>query len=523
MCVLLSTCGSRAAELVAAARTSVAMTNHAVVIVGGGPTGLMLAGELALAAVDVAVVERRAGQDLIGSRAGGLHSRSIEVLDQRGIADRFLSQGRVAQVAQFSGIPLDISDFPARHNYGLGLWQKHIERILAGWVHELRVPIYYGSGVTGFVQDDTGVDVQLSDGQVLRAEYLVGCDGGRSLIRKAAGIEFPGWDPTTSNLIADVEMTDEPELGIHRDAFGIHAFGRVEYEIRDGEVVYKDTGPIGVMVTEEHVGPTTEPTLRDLSEALIAVCGTDYGIHSPTWISRFTDMTRQAAAYRDRRVLLAGDAAHVHAPDGGQGLNTGVQDAVNLGWKLAQVVHRTSPESLLDTYHAERHPVAARVLRNTMACVALRRPDDRTKALRDTMAELLGMDEPRRRFAAMMSGLDIHYDLGAGHPLLGCRMLDLDLITANGPLRVFNLLHDARPVLLNLGEPGGLDITPWADRVKLIDARYVGTWELPAVGAVTAPNAVLIRPDGYVAWVGDLTQLGLAGALTTWFGPPAAA
>jgi 2-polyprenyl-6-methoxyphenol hydroxylase-like FAD-dependent oxidoreductase len=523
MCVLLSTCGSRAAELVAAARTSVAMTNHAVVIVGGGPTGLMLAGELALAAVDVAVVERRAGQDLIGSRAGGLHSRTIEILDQRGIADRFLSQGRVAQVAQFSGIPLDISDFPARHNYGLGLWQKHIERILAGWVHELRVPIYYGSEATGFVQDDIGVDVQLSDGQVLRAEYLVGCDGGRSLIRKAAGIEFPGWDPTTSNLIAEVEMTDEPELGIHRDAFGIHAFGRVEYEIRDGEVVYKDTGPIGVMVTEEHVGPTTEPTLRDLSEALIAVCGTDYGIHSPTWISRFTDMTRQAAAYRDRRVLLAGDAAHVHAPDGGQGLNTGVQDAVNLGWKLAQVVHRTSPESLLDTYHAERHPVAARVLRNTMACVALRRPDDRTKALRDTMAELLGMDEPRRRFAAMMSGLDIHYDLGAGHPLLGCRMLDLDLITVNGPLRVFNLLHDARPVLLNLGEPGGLDITPWADRVKLIDARYVGTWELPAVGAVTAPNAVLIRPDGYVAWVGDLTQQGLAGALTTWFGPPAAA
>jgi 3-(3-hydroxy-phenyl)propionate hydroxylase len=488
------------------------MTNHAVVIVGGGPTGLMLAGELALAAVDVAVVERRAGQDLIGSRAGGLHSRTIEVLDQRGIADRFLSQGQVAQVAKFSGIPLDISDFPTRHNYGLGLWQKHIERILAGWVHELRVPIYYGSEVTGFVQDDTGVDVQLSDGQVLRAEYLLGCDGGRSLIRKAAGIEFPGWDATTSSLIAEVEMAGEPAWGIRRDALGVHSLSRLE-----------DGGPVRVMVTEQHPGATSEPTLRDLCEALIAIYGTDYGIHSPTWISRFTDMTRQAAAYRDRRVLLAGDAAHVHAPDGGQGLNTGVQDALNLGWKLAQVVHRTSPESLLDTYHAERHPVAARVLRNTMACVALRRPDDRTKALRDTMAELLGMDEPRRRFAAMMSGLDIHYDLGAGHPLLGCRMPDLDLITANGPLRVFNLLHDAQPVLLNLGEPGGLDITPWADRVKLIDARYVGTWELPAVGAVTAPNAVLIRPDGYVAWVGDLTQLGLAGALTTWFGPPAAA
>jgi hypothetical protein len=197
-----------------------------------------------------------------------------------------------------------------------------------------------------------------------------------------------------------------------------------------------------------------------------------------------------------------------------------VQDAVNLGWKLAQVVRRTSPESLLDTYHAERHPVAARMLRNTMASVALRRPDDRTKAARDTTAELLGMDEPRRRFAAMMSGLDIHYDLGEGHPLLGRRMPDLDLVTANGPLRVFTLLHDARPVLLNLGEPGGLDITPWADRVQLIDTAYVGRWELPAIGAVTAPTAALVRPDGFVAWVGDLTQLGLADALTTWFGPP---
>jgi FAD binding domain len=276
-------------------------------------------------------------------------------------------------------------------------------------------------------------------------------------------------------------------------------------------------------VTEEHVGPTTEPTLRDLSEALIAVWGTDYGVHSPIWISRFTDMARQAAAYRDRRVLLAGDAAHVHNPVGGQGLNTGVQDAVNLGWKLAQVVKETSPDSLLDTYHAERHPVAARVLRNTLAQVALFRQDDRAKALRDTIAELLSMDEPRRRFAAMMSGLDIHYDLGEGHPLLGRRMPDLDLVTANGPLRAFTLLHDARPVLLNLGEPGGFDITPWADRVRLIYAKYVGTWELPALGAVTAPAAVLIRPDGYVAWVGDRTQLGLTDALTTWFGPPTAA
>ena len=484
---------------------------------------MMLAAELALAGVDGAIVERRASRDLAGSRAGGLHSRTIEVLDQRGIADRFLSQGQVAQAAGFSAISLDLGDFPTRHPYVLGLWQNHIERILADWVDELGVPVYRGREVMGFEQDDTGVDVELSDRESLRAEYLVGCDGGRSLIRKAAGIGFPGWDATTSSLIAEVEMTEEPELGIRRDEKGTHGLGRLEYEIRDGEVVYMDGGPIRVMVTEAHVGPRTEPTLRDLSEALIAVYGTDYGIHSPTWISRFTDMTRQAAAYRERRVLLAGDAAHVHSPAGGQGLNTGVQDALNLGWKLAQVVNQTSPDGLLDTYHAERHPVAARVLRNTMAQTALLRPDARIEALRDTISELLSMDEPRKRFAAMLSGLDIHYDLGEGHPLLGRRMPDLDLVTADRPLRVFELLHAARPVLLNLDEPGGIDIAPWADRVRLIDAEYAGVWELPVLGTVTAPTAVLIRPDGYVAWVGDRTQLGLPEALTTWFGPPTAA
>ncbi len=497
------------------------MTEHAVVVAGGGPTGLMLAGELALAGVDVAIVERRAGQDLPGTRAGGLHSRTIEVLDQRGIADRFLAEGQVAQVAGFASVRLDISDFPTRHPYGLGLWQNHIERILADWVGELEVPIHYGIEVTGFAQDDTGVDVELSDGRSLRAAYLVGCDGGRSLVRKEAGIEFPGWDPTTSSLIAEVEMTEEPETGIRRTPSGMHALGKVEYEIKDGEVIYAKGGTVGVMLTESHVGATEEPTLRDLSEGLIAVYGTDYGIHSPTFISRFTDMTRQAASYRKGRVLLAGDAAHVHSPVGGQGLNTGVQDAVNLGWKLAQVVKQTSPDSLLDTYHTERHPVAARVLRTTMAQVALMRVDDRIESLRDTVSELLGMDEPRKRLAAEMSGLGIHYDLGEGHPLLGLRMPDLDLATADGPLRVYTLLHDARPVLLNLGEPGGFDIAAWADRVQSIDGTDAGDWELPALGQVAAPAAVLIRPDGYVAWVGDGTETGLADALTTWFGPQA--
>jgi 2-polyprenyl-6-methoxyphenol hydroxylase-like FAD-dependent oxidoreductase len=486
----------------------------------------MLAGELALAGIDVAIVERRASQDLAGSRAGGLLSRTIEVFDQRGIADRFLAEGQKAQVHGFAGTNFDISDFPTRHPYGLGLWQNHIERILAGWVGELAVPVYYGIEVAGFAQDDTGVEVALSGGQSLRAQYLVGCDGGRSLVRKAAGIEFPGSDPTTSSLIAQVEMAEEPELGIRRDALGMHALGKVQYEIRDGKVVYKKGGTVGVMLTEPHVGSTSsEPTLRDLREALITVYGTDYGVHSPTWISRFTDMARQAASYRKGRVLLAGDAAHIHPPDGGQGLNIGVQDAANLGWKLAQVVKKTSPESLLDTYHTERHPVAARVLRNTMASVALRRPDDRIKAVGEIISELLSMEEPRKRFAGMMSGLDLHYDLREGHPLLGRRMPDLDLVTANtgGPLRVFTLLHDARPVLLNLGEPGGpggFDITPWAHRVMSMDAKYTGKWKLPVLGQVAAPTAVLIRPDGYVAWVGEGTDAGLREALTTWFGSP---
>jgi len=484
--------------------------DHAVVIAGGGPTGLMLAGELALAGIDAAIVERRPTQQLAGLRAGGLHARTIEVLDQRGIASRFLSRGQRFPTVGFHMIRLDISDFPSRHNYLLALRQNHIERILADWIDELGVPIYRAQEVTDFTQDDDGVDLDLSGSQRLRAQYLVGCDGGRSTIRKAAGIEFAGWDPTMSWMIAEVEMSREPALGFRNDASGIHAIGKIE----DGDRV-------GVVLTERQLTIGGEPTLNDLSEALVAVYGTDFGVHSPTWLSRFTDMTRQAATYRDRRVLLAGDAAHIHPPMGGQGLNIGVQDAVNLGWKLAQVVKRISPESLLDTYHAERHPVAARVLRNTMAQVALRRTDERTKALGETMTELLGMEEPRKRIAAEMSGLGIRYDLGEGHPLLGRRMPDLDLVTARGPARVFSLLHDARPVLLNLGGPGWLDITPWADRVRQIEAGYEGIWELPALGTVAGPDAVLIRPDGYVAWVGAGTQLGLADALTVWFGPPA--
>jgi len=474
---------------------------HSVVIAGAGPTGMMLAAELTLAGIDAVVVEPRSGPELAGSRAGGLHARTIEVLDQRGIADRFLSQGKTMQVAGFGTVPLDISDFPTRHPYGLALWQNHIERILAGWVGELKVPILRGREVKGFTQDDGGVTVTLSDGQSLRAQYLVGCDGGRSGVRKTAGIDFPGWDASVSNLIAEVETAQPPELGFRLALNGIHGIGKV------------DEGPrVRIVLMEEQVGATAEPTLRDVSELLTRIYGTDFGIHSPVWISRFTDMARQAATYRAGRVLLAGDAAHVHYPAGGQGLNLGVQDAVNLGWKLAQVVKSTSPASLLDTYHSERHPIAARVLRLTMANVAVRRTDERSKALAETVADLLGIPEARKRYAGVMSGLDLRYDLGGGHPLVGRRMPDLDVVTAGGPRRVFTFLHRAQPLLLNLG--GGEIDSP----LQKVDARYDGPWELPVIGAVPAPKAVLVRPDGYVAWAGEPSDPKLRDAVNRWFG-----
>jgi 2-polyprenyl-6-methoxyphenol hydroxylase-like FAD-dependent oxidoreductase len=484
------------------------VTEHSVVIAGGGPTGLMLAGELALAGTAVLIVERRPNQDFPGTRARGLHARTIEVLDQRGIADRFLAEGEPMQVQSFAGARLDISDFPTRHNYGLALMQNHFERILAGWVSELDVPIVRERDVTGFAQDDSSVEVELSDGRSLRAEFLVGCDGGRSLIRKLAGIDFPGWDPSVSSLIAEVEMREEPEWGIRHDANGTQALGKL------------DDGRVGLVVSEPYASQSEEPTLHDVSRALIAVWGTDFGVHSSTWISRFTDMTRQAATYRKARVLLAGDAAHVHYPVGGQGLNLGVQDAVNLGWKLAQVVSGASPDSLLDAYHAERHPVGARVLQTTMAATGLTRSDPRTDAARNILAELLTIDEPRKRLAGMTSGLDIHYDLGEGHPQLGRRIPDLDLATADGPMRVFTLLNDAKPLLLDLGSTDSPDIKPWADRVWVTNADPVDDWELPVIGAAPAPSAVLVRPDGHVAWVGNHTYAGLRDALTTWFGPP---
>jgi len=481
-------------------------SEHEIVIVGGGPTGLMLAGELALAGVDVAIVERRSTKDLAGPRARGLHTRSIEVLDQRGIVDRFLAEGQTHPNVGFH-VPLDISDFPTRHNYLLAIPQARIERLLADWVEELNVPVYRGREVLDVVHDGSGAQVSTTQGETWRAGWLVGCDGGRSRVRKSAGIAFPGWDASTSWLMAEVRMTQPPEFGFREDSSGRHAMALLE----DGETV-------GVVLAGQDPRATGEPSLHDLVGALTAIYGTDFGVHGPSWISRFSDATRQAATYRKGRVLLAGDAAHIHSPMGGQGLNLGMQDAVNLGWKLARVVKRISPQSLLDTYQAERHPVAARVLRNTIAQGVLRYPGGRMAILGEFVSEMLAMEEPRRRFAAMICALDVCYEPAEGHPLLGRRMPDLDVVVAGTSMRVFTLLYDARPVLLNFGKPGSLAIDGWIDRVKLVDATFEGVCELPVIGAVRTPASILIRPDGHVAWVGDGGSEGLFDACRAWFG-----
>jgi 3-(3-hydroxy-phenyl)propionate hydroxylase len=406
---------------------------------------------------------------------------------------------------------VDISDLPTRHPYTLGLVQSEIERMLTDWIVELGVPIHRGPEVVGFAQDVSGVDVHLADGAPMRAQYLVAADGGRSTIRKAAGIEFPGWDATRSTLIAEAEVTEETPKGIRIDETGIHGLNPVG----DGRTMQ-------VLVTEHQLGPATDATLADLSRALVAVYDTDFGVRNPRSISRFSDATRHAAAYRAGRVLLVGDAAHTHSPTGGQGIGLGVEDAVNLGWKLAQVIKDTAPDSLLDTYHAERHPVTARVLKYTMAMSVTQRADPRVSALADVLSDLMSIDAARVKMACLHLGLDVCYEADDGrHPLLGRRMPDLDLTSAEGPLRAFTLLHDARAVLLNLGEPGGVSLGSWGDRVQLVDASYDGVWELPVIGAVEAPEAVLIRPDGHVAWVGDGTAAGLAEALTRWIGPAA--
>jgi len=480
------------------------MTDYAVIVVGAGPTGLMLAAELRLAGVDVIIVEKRSQRERTQPGALGLHARIIDIFDQRGIADRFLSAGKPAQVIGFAGVKLDISAFPTRHPYGLALAQKHSDRILLDWAEELGVPILRGVGVSDFNEDETGVAVTLDDGRVLRSRFVVGCDGGRSFVRKHAGIGFPGFDPTISHLLAEAELAIQPPYGLGRDEIGTHAFSPAE------------NGKVGIVVTEKAIG-TGEPSLETLREALIAHHGTDYGVHNPTYISRFTDMTRQAERYRKGRVLLAGDAAHIHYPAGGFGMGIGIEDAFNLGWKLALVAKGAAPDALLDTYQVERHPVAAKLLRYTMASAALSRTDDRSKALSAVVADLMGMDGSAQAIAGEMSGLTTRYDLGNDHPMVGRAMPDLDLSTGGSAVRVAELLRDAHPLLLNFGVLDRCEANRWEEKIKVAEVRYDGEWCLPVTGSIGAPRAVLVRPDGCVAWVYDGSFDGLTETIAHWF------
>ncbi|QFU93813.1 FAD-dependent monooxygenase [Amycolatopsis sp. YIM 10] len=427
-----------------------------VVIAGAGPTGLMLAAELRLAGAEVVLVDRLAERGS-ESRAGGLHPRTLEVLDQRGVVDRFLAEGREVQAGHFSALPLDFSKLDTRFGYTLLLMQADVERLLEQWVAELGVHVRWSTPVTGFRQDADGIDVETGD-ETIRARYLVGCDGGRSAVRKLAGIGFPGTDATMTALLADVELDDPPAEWIfgerreHGD-FAVIGFGPDWYRV--------------VVDQYDFVADRNAPvSFEEVRAAMLRVAGTDYGMRDPRWVSRFNDTARQAERYRDGRVLLAGDAAHIHFPAGGQGLNTGVQDAVNLGWKLGAVLAGTAPESLLDTYQTERYPVAERVLRNTRAQTALARPGAHTDALRAEFAELIQQDGVNAALAGMISGLDIRYPAIDPHPLAGCRVPDFDLGEST---RLFSLLHQAKPI-----------------EVKLPDG------DLEAVG---------VRPDGHVSWV----------------------
>ncbi|MCP2295213.1 3-(3-hydroxy-phenyl)propionate hydroxylase [Nocardia amikacinitolerans] len=482
-----------------------------VVIAGAGPTGLMLACELRILGLEVALLDAlpaRTGE----SRAGGIHARTMEILDQRGMLDGVLTQGRPLQAGHFAGIPLDFSDFATRYPFTLVLPQSLIERELERRAAELGATVAWDSPVLGFRRDDSGVEVEIGGAQGvrrLRAAYLVGCDGGRSAVRKLAGIEFAGTDATMTGMLADVELAEppaEPFFGRRRGA-------------GDYSVVELQPGWYRLIVQRHDrvLERGAKLSFADFRANFLEITGEDFGMHSPRWVSHYGDAARQAARYRAGRVFLAGDAAHIHYPAGGQGLNLGVQDAVNLGWKLAAVLRADAPDSLLDTYQAERHPVAARVLHNTRAQTALSRSGPHTDALRDIVGELIASDEVRHRLGLMITALDIRYATGCDHPLAGRRVPDVDLTTAAGPTRVHELLRPARPVLLRLAETQPLD-TEWNRSVEVVSARsHVAHWTIPGLGDIPTPATVLIRPDGYTAWATDDPSAdGLGEVLRNW-------
>ncbi|MCX5330539.1 rifampin monooxygenase [Streptomyces sp. NBC_00140] len=469
-----------------------------VIIAGGGPTGSMLAGELRLHGVRVLVLEKDA-EPAAYVRSLGLHVRSIEVMDQRGLLERFLAHGRQFPVGggYFAAIDKPVPELDTAHGYILGIPQPVTERLLAEHATELGAEIRRGCEVVGVSQDEDGVSVELADGTRLRSRYLVGCDGGRSTVRKLLGIGFPGQPAQAETLLGEMEVTETQET-----------IAAVVTEIRQTEKRF-GLGPVGegryrVVVPAEGVAEdrSVAPTLEEFKRQLRAYSGTDFGVHSPRWLSRFGDATRLAERYRVGRVLLAGDAAHVHPPLGGQGLNLGIQDAFNLGWKLAAEVTGRAPEGLLDSYESERRPVAAAVLDNTRVQSLLISTDPTAQAVRRLMAELMDFEGVTRHLIEKVTALDIRYDFGEGHELLGRRLRDVKLKQG----RLYELLHGGRGLLLD--QTGGrLSLAGWADRV---DHVVDGSEELDV-------PAVLLRPDGHVAWVGE-DQEELLARLPRWFG-----
>ncbi|TQC42155.1 rifampin monooxygenase [Rhodococcus sp. WS4] len=468
-----------------------------VIVAGGGPTGLMLASELRLHGVHVLVLEKDA-EPTRHVRSLGLHARSIEVMDQRGLLDRFLALGKQYPVGGFfAGITKPQPDrLDTAHPYVLGIPQPVTERLLTEHAAELGAPIRRGCELVGLSQDDHGVTAVLADSTQLRSRYLVGCDGGRSTVRKLLGVGFPGEPTRVESLLGEMEVAAPPET-----------LAAVVAEVRKTHKGF-GAGPSGnglyrVVVPAEGVADdrSVPPTLEEFKQQLRVFAGTDFGVHSPRWLSRFGDATRLAERYRVGRVLLAGDAAHVHPPLGGQGLNLGVQDAFNLGWKLAAEVNGWAPAGLLDSYHTERHPVADDVLNNTRVQSELMSTEPGPRSVRRLLSELMDFEEVNRYLTEKSTAIGVRYDLGEGHELLGRRLRDIGLKRG----RLYELMHGGRGLLLD--QTGLLSVDGWADRVDhVVDISE----ELDA-------PAVLLRPDGHVAWVGE-DQQDLLGQLPKWFG-----